>query len=159
MQTNKPVKLLGTVVRRLISANQGLNCDLDFFIPLFKSLSWIIFSLLRRTFNHQIVHEKNCIGLSFKAFTSEIRFPLLLGYLNPALNNEKPDPGLNLQSKELTLYTLTSVCIFSILFPIHFLGCWQGELVDQSREYLVGDHFLYSHDLTVWCRGYTVGRN
>ena len=150
MQTNKLVKLLGTVVRRLISANQGLNCDLDFFIPLFKSLSWIIFSLLRRIFNHQIVDEKNCIGLSFKAFTSEIRFPLLLGYLNPALNNERPDPGL---------YTLTSVCIFSILFPIHFLGCWQGELVDQSREYLVGDHFLYSHDLTVWCRGYTVGRN
>lgn len=75
MQTKKPVKLLGTVVRRLISANQGLNYDLDFFIPLFKSLSWIIFSLLRRTFNHQIVDERNCIGLSFKAFTSKIRFP------------------------------------------------------------------------------------
>ena len=71
----KPVKLLGTVVRRLISANQELNYDLDFFIPLFKSLSWIIFSLLRRTFNHQIVDERNCIGLSFKAFTSKIRFP------------------------------------------------------------------------------------
>ena len=27
------------------------------------------------------------------------------------------------------------------------------------REYLVGDHFCYSCDLTVWCRGYTVGRN
>ena len=29
----------------------------------------------------------------------------------------------------LTLYTLTSVCIFSILFSIHFLMCWQGEFV------------------------------
>ena len=29
----------------------------------------------------------------------------------------------------LTLYTLTSVCIFSILFSIHFLRCWQGEFV------------------------------
>ena len=29
----------------------------------------------------------------------------------------------------LTLYTLTSVCIFSILFSIHFPMCWQGELV------------------------------
>ena len=29
----------------------------------------------------------------------------------------------------LTLYTLTSVCIFSILFSIHFLRCWEGEFV------------------------------
>ena len=59
----------------------------------------------------------------------------------------------------LTLHSLASMCVFSILFSIHFLRCWQGEFVYQSREYLVGDHFIYSHDLTVWCRGYTVGRN
>ena len=29
----------------------------------------------------------------------------------------------------LTLYTLTSVSIFSILFPIHFLWYWQGEFL------------------------------
>ena len=29
----------------------------------------------------------------------------------------------------LTLYILTSVCTFSILFSIHFLRCWQGEFV------------------------------
>ena len=29
----------------------------------------------------------------------------------------------------LILYILTSVCIFSILFFIHFLRCWQGEFV------------------------------
>ena len=55
------------------------------------------------------------------------------------------------------LYTLTSVCIFSILFSEHFLRCWQGEFVKQSRAYLVGDHFLYSHDHNVWFTGDTVG--
>ena len=33
----------------------------------------------------------------------------------------------------LTLYTLTSVCIFSILFSIHFLRSWKGEFVQQSQ--------------------------
>ena len=33
----------------------------------------------------------------------------------------------------LTLYTLTSVCIFSILFSIHFQRGWRGEFVSQSR--------------------------
>ena len=55
-----------------------------------------------------------------------------------------------------TLYTLTSACIFSILLFIHFLRCWQGEFVHQSKASkkasLVGDHFLYSHDLNVWSR-------
>ena len=56
-------------------------------------------------------------------------------------------------------YTLTSVCILSILVSIHFLRCWQGEFVYQSREYLVCDHFFYSHNLTMWCKVYTAGRN
>ena len=59
----------------------------------------------------------------------------------------------------LTRYTLTSVCIFSILFSIYFLSCWQGEFVWQSRASLVGDHFVYSCDLHVWFRGDIVGRN
>ena len=41
-----------------------------------------------------------------------------------------------------TLYTLTSVCIFSILLSRHFLQCWQEEFVYQSRTSLVGDHFF-----------------
>ena len=52
-----------------------------------------------------------------------------------------------------TPYTQTSVCIFSILFSKHFLRSWQGEFVLKSRVSLVGDHFPYSCDLTVWCRG------
>ena len=50
-------------------------------------------------------------------------------------------------------YTLTSVYIFSILFSIHFLRCWQGEFVWQSRTFVVRDHFLYYHDLNVCFRG------
>ena len=52
-------------------------------------------------------------------------------------------------SKELeswTVYALTSVCIFSILFSIHFLRCCQRELFRRSRASLIGDRFLYSCD-------------
>ena len=54
--------------------------------------------------------------------------------------------------RNLTLYTLTSACKFSTLLSIHFLRCWQGEFVLQSRASSVVDHFLYSLDLTVWFR-------
>ena len=50
----------------------------------------------------------------------------------------------------LTLYTLTWVYLFFTLFFIHFLRCWQGEFVCQSRGSFSDDHFLYSHDLNVW---------
>ena len=55
--------------------------------------------------------------------------------------------------RNLTLYTLTSACKFSTLFSIHFLRCWQGEFVLQSRASSVVDQFLYSLDLTEWFRG------
>ena len=45
-----------------------------------------------------------------------------------------------------TLYTLTSVCKFSLLFSVHFLGCRKGEFVsNQVTAFSVGDYFLYSH--------------
>ena len=47
----------------------------------------------------------------------------------------------------------TSVCIFSILFPLHMQRCWQGGLVDQSTASLAGDRFLYCCDFIVWFRG------
>ena len=59
----------------------------------------------------------------------------------------------------LTLYALKSVCIFSILFSKHFLGCQHGEFVLQSRSSLVGDQLLYSPDLQVQFRGDMVRRN
>ena len=45
-----------------------------------------------------------------------------------------------------------------LLFSIHFLMYWQGEFVEQSRAYLVGDHSLYSRDFHVWFRADIVGR-
>ena len=59
----------------------------------------------------------------------------------------------NMVYTQLNLYILTSVCIFSILFSIHFQRCWQGEFFYQSKASLVGDHLLYSCDLTFWFRG------
>ena len=52
-----------------------------------------------------------------------------------------------------TIYTLTSVCIFSILFSVHFQRCWQGEFVKKSRASSAGGHLSYSHDLNVSLRG------
>ena len=40
----------------------------------------------------------------------------------------------------LTLYTLTSVIIFSILFSVHLPKCWQGEFVKQSTVSIVSWH-------------------
>ena len=71
-------------------------------------------------------------------------------------HKEKVDAG---HSYGLPLHTLTSVCKFSTLFFIHFLRCWQGEFVYQSKDSFPGDQFLYSHDLDVWFRGNVVGRN
>ena len=48
----------------------------------------------------------------------------------------------------LILYTQTSVCIFSILFSIHFLKCWQGEF---SIASFIGDHFLLIFLVTLVC--------
>ena len=47
----------------------------------------------------------------------------------------------------LSLYTLTSTCIFSILFYIHFLECWQEEFIKQSGVSLVGDHYSCYHNV------------
>ena len=58
-----------------------------------------------------------------------------------------------------TLYTLTSVCIFSTQFFIHLLRCLQGKFVSQSNGFFPADHFLNSHDLNVWFRSDIVGRN
>ena len=58
----------------------------------------------------------------------------------------------------LTLNTQTSICIFSLLFSIHFSRCWQEEFVQWSRASLVDDHLLYSRDLNVWSRGNIVRR-
>ena len=54
---------------------------------------------------------------------------------------------------------LTSVKVFSILFPIHSLRCWLGEFMWKSTASSAADNFLYSHDLAAWFRGDIVKRN
>ena len=54
----------------------------------------------------------------------------------------------------LTLYTLTSVCIFSTYtFPN------ARRIFFQSKGFFPGDHFRNSHDCNVWFRGDIVRRN
>ena len=48
-----------------------------------------------------------------------------------------------------TLYALTSVIIFSLLFSMHFLRGWQREFVKKIKSFLVGDYLFYSRDLNV----------
>ena len=55
-------------------------------------------------------------------FTRHLHSPQL--YIQAILYIYKTDYMMS-----LTLYTLTSVCIFSILFSIHLLMCWKGEFV------------------------------
>ena len=50
---------LGPVVGTPVSVNPGLNFNAGFFIFLSKALSWIIFSILFRVSNHQIVGKEN----------------------------------------------------------------------------------------------------
>ena len=52
------------VVRRPISANPGLNFNLGFFF-FSKAFSRIIFSILFRASNHQIVGKKNKTEFAF----------------------------------------------------------------------------------------------
>ena len=51
--------LQGPVFRKPISANPGLNFNLDFYTSLFDSLFEIIFSTQYGASNHQIVDKKN----------------------------------------------------------------------------------------------------
>ena len=50
---------LGPVVRTPVSANQGLNFNPAFFFFLSKALYRIIFSILFRVSNRQIVGKEN----------------------------------------------------------------------------------------------------
>ena len=49
----------GLVVRRLISANPGLNFDPGLFFFSSKAFSQTIFSILFKIADHQIVNKKN----------------------------------------------------------------------------------------------------
>ena len=83
----------------------------------------------------------------------------IISYIIEKMGSREIRSCLSYRGLELTLYTLTSECIFSILFSIHFLRFWKGEFVKQSGVSLVVDHFLDSHDLNVQFRGDIVRGN
>ena len=85
--SSRGIRDQGPVVRRRISANTGLNFNLDFFTPLFESLFGIISSILYRASNHQILIKKNYTEFLLKLLDLKSEFTPTLGYLNPALNN------------------------------------------------------------------------
>ena len=55
----------GRVVQTPVSTNPGLNFNPGFFFFLSKALSRIIFSIIFRVSNHQIVGKENSTGFAF----------------------------------------------------------------------------------------------
>ena len=75
----------GPVARRSINTNPGWDFNPVFFLS--KAFSWIIFCILFRVSNCQIVGKKNSTEFAFKLSYLNLNFALTLGYLSPALKN------------------------------------------------------------------------
>ena len=89
----KSPKILGPVVRRLISANPGLNFNLGLFFFSSKAFSRTIFSILFRVANPKLLTKRIKLNMLFKLSYLNSNFELTLGYLNPALNNSAREFG------------------------------------------------------------------
>ena len=59
----------------------------------------------------------------------------------------------------LTFWSPTSTCIFSTHLFIHSLWYCLREFVLTSQHFIFGNHFIHSHDLSVWSDSVIVGRN
>ena len=81
------ITILGQVFPRPISANPWLKFVLSFFIPLFKSLRRITFSIPLRASNYQILDKKILLIFLLKLSGLKSDFTLTLGYINPTTNN------------------------------------------------------------------------
>ena len=68
-----------SVVQGPISANPGLNYNPGFFFFCLKAFIRIIFSILFRASNHQIVDKKNKTEFAFSGFISELKICTDLG--------------------------------------------------------------------------------
>ena len=89
----KSPKILGPVVRRLISAIPGLNFNLGLFFFSSKAFSRTIFSILFRVANPKLLTKRIKLNMLFKLSYLNSNFELTLGYLNPALNNSAREFG------------------------------------------------------------------
>ena len=79
--------MLGPVVRKSISTNQGLNFNPGFYFYCSKTFSPIISCIVYRASNHQIVDKIISLNFIFKLPYLNSNFALTLGSLNLALNN------------------------------------------------------------------------
>ena len=70
----------------------------------------------------------------------------------------KPNQKLRGASFLNSLHPNISIHILHTVFYT-FPKVLKGEFVYRSKASFVGDHFLYSHDLNVQCRGDIMGRN
>ena len=111
------------------SGNKRYLCS-TFYLNLFFSLS----SAQKVWVSKKINSNKIKSFFAFTYRTDEIsnRVKSYIWQTAPGISNSH---NIIFEKKKLiwrlhlTLYTLTSVCIFSILFSIHFLRCWEGEFV------------------------------
>ena len=72
-------KQQGPVVRTLVSVNLGWNFNQGFFSFLSKAISLLIFSILFRVSNHQIVGKENQTEFAFKLSFLRSYFTLTQG--------------------------------------------------------------------------------
>ena len=111
------------------------------------------FSLVQAYCYHAVLESSLFVAIVCIMFTfcnNFFHFRHSQYYIYPLLiRHNQSISSMNSNFLDLTLYTLISVCIFSILSIIHFLKCRQREFVQQSRASFIGDHFPYSCDLYV----------
>ena len=81
------MKQQGPVVPRPISAWPRVKFNPGFFFLCSKAFSRIIFSLIFRASNHQLVDKRIKTEILFNLSNLNSNLALTLGYLNPALNN------------------------------------------------------------------------
>ena len=119
----------------LVSSTDRLeSTHYAFAIEDYTSSVQIIFSLQKTSELWSFYKEMTLFGLWLFCYFWIKTFYFSV-WLNNVLWNHFKWPIWNRFT--LTLYNLTSVCIFSLLFSIHFLRCWRGEFNNQGLLRLV----------------------
>ena len=85
-----------------LALNPGLNLTRVSLSCVQKHFSRIIFSVIFRALNHQLVDKKIKTEILLKLSNLNSNLALSLGYLNPALNNSAQVIKENVHSKTLT---------------------------------------------------------
>ena len=122
--TQKKGLQLGSVVRRQISVNPGLNVNPSFFISPSKSLFRMIFSLLYYFFLYCIqslnYRQKKFDWVSYKPFRYEIKFHTYSGLSKPSF--EQPSLRNNkrcAKNDQLNILLLIPGRVTTFIWTIH----------------------------------------